>query len=134
MDSELGRQIGHGLNNLSASLLAHQQASARDRSAMLDKIDTLSDKMDGKFDTLAERIIDVCDRGGTEHRDFAHRLDAIELRLATQEARREGSNQFKQTIQGAVTWTLEHGWKLALVLYVGWTQIEPIIARATGLQ
>ena len=132
MDAELARQLGHGLNNLSNQLLEHQKASARDRSAMLTKIDAINDKMDSKFDALAREIVDVCDRGGSEHRGFASRLDAIELRLATQEARKQGSDQTRQAFAAATTWTLEHGWKLALVVFVAWQSLAPMLARSVA--
>jgi len=129
----MARQLGNGLSSLAASLLEHQRASARDRGMMLQKLDDIRDDFTAKFDTLAKDIVDVCDRGGQQHRGFAERISVLELRVATDEAKRQGRDQIKKAFASTTTWTLEHGWKLALVLYVVWTQAEPFIARATGV-
>ena len=129
--AELARQIGHGLNNVHAALLEQQRASARDRSATLTKIDALSDKMEARFADLEVKIVDVCDRGGREHKSFDDRLDAVERRMDIQEAHRAGRDQTRKVFADATTWTLEHGWKLALVIFVGWQAFSPMLQRAT---
>lgn len=134
MDNEIARQLGNGLSALSASLLEHQRASARDRGMMLQKLDDLREDFTTQFNTLAKDIVDVCDRGGQQHRGFAQRLDAIERRLEVEAANRQGQDHIKKAFAGATTWTLDHGWKLALVLYVVWTQAAPILATAAGIQ
>ena len=134
MDTELAHQLGNGLSSLAASLLEHQRASARDRGMMLQKLDDLRDDFTSKFDTLAKDIVDVCDRGGQQHRGFATRLDAIEHRMDVEAAHRRGQDHIKKAFANATTWTFEHGWKLALVLYVVWTQAAPILATAAGIQ
>jgi len=103
--AELARQIGHGLNNVHAALLEQQRASARDRSATLTKIDALSDKMEARFADLEVKIVDVCDRGGREHKSFDDRLDAVERRMDTQEAYRAGRDQTRKVFADATTWT-----------------------------
>lgn len=130
LNAELARQIGSGLNNMHAALLEHQRASARDRGATLAKIDALSDKVDAKFDAFGNRLNEVCDKGGLEHRAFATRLDHVERRLDVQEARRQGQAQTVRLFADSGTWLLEHGWKLALVLFVGWQAISPTLERA----
>ena len=133
MDTELAHQLGNGLSSLAASLLEHQRASARDRGMMLQKLDDLRDDFTSKFDTLAKDIVDVCDRGGRQHESIFKRLDILELRVATDEAKRLGQDQIKEAFAGATTWAFEHGWKVALILFVVWDRAAPILATAAGL-
>lgn len=128
VDAELARQIGQGLDRLSASLLSHQEASARDRHAMLEKLDAIHAKFDAKFDALADRIVDVCDRGRGEHRSFDERLGVLELRLTAAESRAAGRADI---LKPAMEWAGKN-W-LALAVAAAFTfqsYVAPAIARA----
>lgn len=131
MDTELGRQIGSGLSNLAAQLLAHQKSSARDRAAMLDKIDKLDEKFDEKFDALSERVLDVCDRGRAEHGHFDDRLTALETRLAVQEARSEGRRDILRPIG---VWAARYWFYILAFGYVAMHDALPAIEQIFAAQ
>lgn len=129
MDAELGRQIGNAVTALGNSLLEHQRSSARDRGIMLQKMDDNRDEVNAKLDKIGLDIKDVCDRGRSEHRSFDDRLTALERRFETDTARKQGADQMRQFFAGAVTWTLEHGWKAAMVLYIAGSTLIPMAER-----
>lgn len=120
--------LASGLDRLSAALLSHQEASARDRHAMFEKLDALNDKMDAKFDALASRIVDVCDKGQGEHRNYENRLNALELRIIATESRAAGRADI---LKPAIEWAGKN-W-LALMVAAAFTfqsYVMPAIARA----
>lgn len=131
--------VARALDNLHAMLMSHQQASARDRHAMLEKIDRLDEKFDAKFDDLARRVVDVCDRGRGEHRGFDDRLGALELRMKEAEARAKGRADILKPV---LEWSGKNWLALILAVALCWqTYVAPALqafaptqARASELR
>lgn len=133
MDTELVRQIGAGIASLDARMLQHQSASAKDRAVTMQKIDDLRDHFEERFDDLGRRIDDVCDTRKEEHGSFEDRIKALEILEASRMAREEGRQQATQAFKDAGKWTVEHGWKAVIVLYISFQTILPLVQQAFAL-
>lgn len=129
MDSELGRQIGNGLNNLAASVLEQQRAAARDRQALLDRMDSHYDKLDSKIDMrfaeVEKRLVQVCDQGGEEHEEMRRRIALLER----DKLRRQDLARFVSTLGNATNFMLNKGGTLLVIAWFFWQAVGPAIAR-----
>jgi hypothetical protein len=114
------QQIGFGLNNLNAAVLANQAASER-RHAHLEN------RLDERFDALYKRLDEVCDRGGAEHKEFRDAIVSLDLRLRVQEARKQGQADI---LKPAMAFLSKHWLGILVVGYIGWSiLVEPWVGQ-----
>ena len=130
MDAEIVRQFTAAISSLDARMLEHTRASGKDRGITLQKLDDLRDHFEVRFDDLGVRIDDVCDKRRIEHGGFEERLAKLESMAATRNALEEGRKQASQAVKDAAKWSVEHGWKAILVLYVGFQAALPMLQQA----
>lgn len=123
MENEALRQIGNGLNNLHAAMLASQKASERRHSF-------LEQRLDERFDALYKRLDEVCDKGGEDHKEFRDAIVNLDTRMRVQEARQLGRADIWKPMVG---WATKNWPIVLLVLYIGWDQVgRPLVADAVA--